>query len=161
MRGNDDTIRNAESHVSSEQQARYHRWWVEMTTPAVIHFDGGVRPSNPGPAAIGYTIEAEDWSDEGSDHLGKATNNEAEYHALIRALEVASKQGCTEVEAKGDSQLIVNQVKGDYDTNKPHLGELRDRAQELAEEFETFEIVWVDREENREADALVEQAFSD
>lgn len=74
-----------------------------MTTPAVIHFDGGARPSNPGPAAIGYTIEAEDWSDEGSHHIGRATNNEAEYHALIRGLEVASKQGCTEVEARGDS----------------------------------------------------------
>jgi ribonuclease HI len=64
-----------------------------MTTPTVIHFDGGVRPSNPGPAATGYTTEAENWSDEGSDHLGKATNNEAEYRALIRGLEVSLKQG--------------------------------------------------------------------
>jgi hypothetical protein len=52
-----------------------------MTTPTIIHFDGGARPSNPGPAAIGRTIEAEDWSDEGSDHLGKATNNDVEYRA--------------------------------------------------------------------------------
>jgi ribonuclease HI len=58
-------------------------------------------------AAIGYTIEAEDWSDEGSGHLGKATNNEAEYHALIRGLEVAVEQGHTDVEARGDSQLVV------------------------------------------------------
>jgi len=132
-----------------------------MTTPAVIHFDGGARPTNPGPAAIGYTIEAEDWSDEGSDHLGEATNNGAEYHALIRGLEVASKQGCTEVEARGDSQLIVNQVKDEWDTNKAHLRELRDRARELAEEFEQFEIRHIPREENKGADALVEQAFSD
>jgi len=132
-----------------------------MTTPAVIHFDGGARPSNPGPAAIGYTIEAEDWSDEGSDHLGKATNNEAEYHALIRGLEVASKQGCTEVEARGDSQLVVRQVTGDWQTNEQHLRELRDRAQELAEEFETFEIEWVNREENLRADELVDRELAD
>ena len=132
-----------------------------MTTPTVIHFDEGVRPTNPGPAAIGYTIEAEDWSDEGSDHLGKATNNEGEYRALIRGLMIASKQGCTEVEARGDSQLIVQQVTGEWQTKEPRLRELRDRVREVVEEFEQFEIQHVPREENREADALVEQAFSD
>jgi ribonuclease HI len=132
-----------------------------MTTPAVIHFDGGARPTNPGPAAIGYTIEAEDWSDEGSDHLGEATNNEAEYHALIRGLEVASKEGCIEVEARGDSQLIVQQVTGDWQTKEPRLRELRDRARDLTEEFEKFEIQHIPREENKEADELVDQAFSD
>jgi ribonuclease HI len=132
-----------------------------MTTPAVIHFDGGARPSNPGPTAIGYTIEAEDWSDEANDHLGKGTNNEAEYHALIRGLEVTSEQGCTEVEARGDSQLVVRQVTGDWQTNEQHLRELRDRVRELADEFEQFEIRHIPREENWEADALVEQAYSD
>ena len=132
-----------------------------MTTPAVIHFDGGARPSNPGPAAIGYTIEAEDWSGEGSEPLGKATNNEAEYHALIRGLEAASEKGCATVEVRGDSQLIVNQVTGEWDTNEQHLRELRDRAQEVADEFEQFEIQHIPREENREADELVDRAFSD
>jgi ribonuclease HI len=154
--------------IQSETQRVTHRGnnrrdntgGFEMTTPAIIHFDGGARPSNPGPAAIGYTIEAEDWSDEGSDHIGKATNNEAEYRALIRGLEVASEQGCTEVEARGDSQLVVRQVTGDWQTNEEHLRELRDRARELANEFETFEILWVDREENRVADGLVEVCFS-
>jgi ribonuclease HI len=127
-----------------------------MAAPAIIYFDGGARPSNPGPAAIGYTIEADNWNKKGSDHLGKATNNEAEYCALIRGLEVASEQGCTEVEARGDSQLVVRQVTGDWQTNEQHLRELRDRARELAEEFETFEIVWVDREKNLRADELVE-----
>jgi len=130
-----------------------------MTTSVVIHFDGGVRPTNPGPAAIGYTIEADGWSDEGSDYLGEATNNEAEYYTLIRGLEVALKQGCTEVEAKGDSQLIIRQVTGDWQTKEARLRELRDRVQELTEEFETVEIQHIPREENREADALVEQAF--
>ena len=132
-----------------------------MTTPTVIHFDGGVRPSNPGPAAIGYTIETQDWYDEGSEHIDKATNNEAEYRALIRGLETASEKGCTGVEARGDSQLVVRQVTGEWQTKKAHLRELRDRAQELAEEFEEFEIEWVDREENLRADELVDREFDD
>ena len=132
-----------------------------MTTPTVIHFDGGARPSNPGPAAIGYTIETGDWSDEGSDHIGEATNNEAEYHALIRGLENALGKGCVTVEVRGDSQLIVNQVTGDWRTKKEHLCPLRDRGQELADRFEKFEIEHISREENWEADALVEQTFDD
>ena len=133
-----------------------------MTTSAVIHFDGGARPPDNGPAAIGYTVEI-DGSTEESDcnHIGTATSNEAEYHALIKGLEVASKQGCTEVKARGDSQLIVRQVTGDWQTKEPHLREIRDRVREVAEEFEQFEIQHIPREENREADALVEQAFSD
>lgn len=74
---------------------------MEVTTPAVSHFDGGTRSSKPGPAAIGCTIEAGDWSAEASDHLGKATDNEAEYHALIRELEVAPKKRYIEFGARG------------------------------------------------------------
>jgi ribonuclease HI len=76
-------------------------------------------------------------------------------------LEAASEKGCTEVEARGDSQLIVRQVTGEWQTKEPHLRKLRDRAQEVTYEFETFEIQHIPREENREADTLVEQAFSD
>jgi ribonuclease HI len=131
-----------------------------MTAPAIIHFDGGARPPDNGPAAIGYTVEMGGSTEEKEhDRIGRATCNEAEYHALIRGLEVASKKGCTEVEARGDSQLIVNQVRGDWKTNEPHLRKLRDSAQELADEFEQFEIQHIPRDENREADALVEQAF--
>jgi ribonuclease HI len=133
-----------------------------MTTPAIIHFDGGARPPDNGPAAIGYTVER-GGSTEGSGHdrIGTATCNEAEYHALIRGLEVASEKGYTEVEARGDSQLIVRQVTGDWQTKEPRLRELRDHVREVTEEFEQFEIRHIPREENREADALVEQAFSD
>ena len=130
-----------------------------MTTSAVVKFDGGARP-NPGPAAIGYTVEADDWTEEGSDHIGESANNRAEYHALIRGLEVASEKGCTEVEAKGDSEVIVKQVRGEYGVNQPELRPLRNRVQELAEEFENFEIRHVSRDENREADELVEVGFS-
>jgi ribonuclease HI len=131
-----------------------------MTTSAVIHFDGGARPPDNGPAAIGYTVEIDGSTEErGHDRIGTATCNEAEYRALIRGLEVASESGCTEVEARGDSQLVVRQVTGDWQTNEHHLRELRDRVRELAEEFEEFEIYYVPREENWEADELVDRAF--
>jgi ribonuclease HI len=133
-----------------------------MTTPAVIHFDGGARPPDNGPAAIGYTVEIDGPTEaRDSARIGTATCNEAEYYALIRGLEVASKQGCTEVKARGDSQLLVRQVTGEWQTKEPRLRELRDRVREVADEFEQFEIQHIPREENRKADALVEQAFSD
>jgi ribonuclease HI len=130
-----------------------------MTTSAVVKFDGGARP-NPGLAAIGYIVEADDWTEEGSDHIGESTNNRVEYHALIRGLEIASEKGCTEVEARGDSQLVVKQVRGEWRVNKSELRPLRDRVQELAEEFESFEIHHVSRYKNWEADELVEIEFS-
>lgn len=133
-----------------------------MTVPAIIHFDGGTRPDNPGPSAIGYTVEMGGSTEEKEhDRIGRATCNEAEYLALIQGLEVASEKGCTEVEARGDSQLVVRQVEDDWQTKEPRLRELRDRVREVADEFEQFEIQHIPREENREADALVEQAFSD
>jgi ribonuclease HI len=131
-----------------------------MTTPAVVKFDGGARP-NPGPAAIGYIVEADDWTEEGSDHIGESTNNRAEYRALIQGLELASEKGCTEVEARGDCELVVMQVRGEHRVNQPELRPLRNRVQELAEEFESFEIWHIPRKENWEADELVEVAFSD
>ena len=131
-----------------------------MTTPVVIHFDGGARP-NPGPSAIGYIIETDDWIEEGSEHIGESTNNRAEYHALIRGLQVDSEKGCTEVEARGDSQLVVKQVRDEWSVNEPELRSLRDRVQELADGFENFEIRHVSRDENWEADELVEVGFSE
>jgi ribonuclease HI len=135
---------------------------VEMTTPVVIHFDGGARPPDNGSAAIGYTIEIDGSTEEKEhDRIGKATCNEAEYCALIRGLEVASEKGYTDVEARGDSQLVVKQVTDDWDTNKQHLRELRDRVRELTEEFETFEIQHIPREENLRADELVDRELGD
>ena len=123
-----------------------------MTSTVVIHFDGGSRP-NPGPSAIGYIVEADDWTEEGSEHIGESTNNRAEYHALIRGLEVASEKGCTEVEARGDSQLVVKQVCGEWSVNEPELRPLRDRVQDSV--FNSFEIRHVSRVKNWVADGLV------
>lgn len=150
---------NAEWHVSSDGQPRRHRWLLEVTTSAVVKFDGGARP-NPGQGAIGYIVETEDWIEEGSEFLdgGETTNIKAEYKALIRGLEVAREKGCTVVEAKGDLELVVKQIRGEYGVNEPSLYPLHERAQELAEEFERFEIRHVPRDENWEADQLVEKA---
>lgn len=131
-----------------------------MTTPTVVKFDGGTRSNNPGPSAIGYIVEGDDWTEEGHDHIGESTNNRAEYHALIRGLEAACKKRCTAVVARGDSQLVAKQVGGEYNVNQPELRPLRNRVQELAEEFDHFEIQHVSRDENREADGLVEQEFA-
>ena len=132
-----------------------------MVTSAIIAFNGGARPTNLGPSAIGYIMKTDDSTEDRSKHLGKSTNNRAEYHALIRGLETALEEGCSEVEARGDSQLVVRQVTGDWQTNEPELRPLRDHVQKLDDEFNQFGIQHISREENWEADELVEQVFSD
>ena len=72
-----------------------------MTAPAVIHFDGGTRQDNSGSSAIGYIVETDDWTEEGSEHIGESTNNRTEYRALIQGLELATEKACTEVNARG------------------------------------------------------------
>ena len=132
---------------------------VKMTTSTIVEFDGGTRPTNPGPSAIGYIVKTDDSAEERSEHIGESTNNRAEYHALIRGLEVALEEGCSDVEARGDSELIVKQVRGEYDVNKQELRPFHDRVQELADEFDQFEIQHISREENIDADELVDQVF--
>jgi len=129
-------------------------------TEATIHFDGGARP-NLGPAAIGCTVETEEWHSECSDTIGDATNNRAEYRALIQALEIAEDAGVDSVTAKGDSQLIINQVTGEWDTNDDTLENLRDDVRELAQAFDQFNVEHIPREKNEAADSLVDEAFEE
>lgn len=125
-----------------------------------IEFDGGSQP-NPGPSAIGYIVESTNWREERSAHIGESTNNKAEYHALIQALNLAVENDCEHVTAKGDSELIVNQVRGDYDVNNDDLRELHKRVRRLVSNFESFEIEYTPREENSEAHKLVDSVFSE
>jgi ribonuclease HI len=126
---------------------------------AHVYFDGGSR-GNPGPAAIGWVIVTSDGiAAEGSERIGKATNNQAEYEALIRALEAAADIGFEELTVKGDSQLIVKQVRGEWDTNDPTLREKRVRARELFRNFEEWSLDHVPREINERADELVNEAL--
>ena len=124
-----------------------------------IEFDGGARP-NPGPAAIGCIVESENWREKRSEYIGEATNNEAEYHALIQALELALERDSEHVVAKGDSELVVKQTRGEYDVNSDRLMELNERVQRLSNRLETFSIRYVPREENTSADDLVDSALS-
>jgi len=126
---------------------------------AHVYFDGAAR-GNPGPAAIGWVIVTDDGIvAEGGERIGETTNNRAEYEALIRALEVARDHGFDAVEARGDSELIVKQVRGEYDTNDPGLRENRVRVRELLTEFDDWSLSHVPREVNERADDLANEAL--
>jgi ribonuclease HI len=126
---------------------------------AHVYFDGLSR-GNPGPAAIGWVVVTGDGIvTEGGERIGRATNNRAEYEALIRALEVARDHGFDRVEVRGDSELIVKQVRGEYDTNDPDLRERRVRVRELLRDFEDWSIAHVPREANERADDLANEAI--
>jgi len=126
---------------------------------AHVYFDGAAR-GNPGPAAIGWVIvTSEGIVTEGNRRIGEATNNQAEYEALIGALEVARDYGFDTVELRGDSELIVRQVTGEYDTNDPELRERRVTVRELLRSFEDWSITHVPREINERADELANDAL--
>ena len=124
-----------------------------------VYFDGASR-GNPGPAAIGWAIVTADGIvAEGSERIPDTTNNKAEYAALIRALEGAVDYGLDEADVRGDSQLIVKQVRGEWDANDPGLREKRVRVRELLERFDRWSIEHVPRELNERADELANEAF--
>ncbi|MFP8953949.1 ribonuclease HI [Natrialbaceae archaeon A-arb3/5] len=126
---------------------------------AHVYFDGGAR-GNPGPAGIGWVIVTGDGiAAEGNDRIGRATNNQAEYEALIAALEAASEYGYDELHIRGDSELIVKQVRGEYDTNNPELREKRVTVHELLSAFDEWTLEHVPREINDRADRLANEAL--
>ncbi|RLM59491.1 ribonuclease H [Halobellus sp. Atlit-31R] len=128
---------------------------------AHVYFDGASR-GNPGPAAIGWVlVTSEGIVAEGSDRIADTTNNRAEYAALERALEAARDYGFDEVDVRGDSQLIVRQVKGEYDTNNPKLRERRVRVLELLDSFDRWSLEHVPRAVNDRADSLANEALDD
>ncbi len=126
-----------------------------------LYFDGGSR-GNPGPAAIGWVLVSGDGIvTEGGERIGEMTNNRAEYEALIRGLEVARDYGFDEIEIHGDSQLVVKQVRGEWNANDPGMKERRVRAYELLSDLSDWSIAHVPRELNERADNLVNEAFED
>lgn len=126
-----------------------------------VYFDGASR-GNPGPSGIGWVLATDDGIvDEGGDTVGHTTNNRAEYDALIRALEVADRYGFDRVEVFGDSELVLEQLRGVYDVNVPELRERRVRAMELLEGFAEWTLQHVPRELNDRADELANDALDD
>lgn len=131
---------------------------------AVLFCDGGAR-GNPGPAAAGFVLRS--WSDIGpgeiltSDgvYLGVATNNEAEYRALILGLRAAVRWGIKRLEIRLDSELVVRQLRGDYRVRNERLKPLYRGVRDVLEELDWWNAVHVPRDDNREADALVNAAL--
>lgn len=126
----------------------------------LIYTDGAAR-GNPGPAGAGVHIRNTrgETVDELHRFLGEATNNVAEYSALLAALERARELGATEVEIRSDSELMVRQMRGEYRVRNPGLRELAARAHTLADSFERVQYVHVARDQNRAADRLANEAI--
>jgi ribonuclease HI len=119
------------------------------------YIDGGAR-GNPGPAGYGARIEAEDGTliDELYSPLGIATNNVAEYNGLLAALQWAVDHGELDVHIRADSELLVKQMRGEYQVKNPGLQALAARARLLVMELSTVRFEHVRREMNKEADRL-------
>jgi ribonuclease HI len=127
---------------------------------ARLSTDGGSR-GNPGPAAYGYVLEADDGTvlDARGDTIGVATNNVAEYRALLAGLASALERGVDELEVVSDSELLVKQMRGEYKVKSPTLRELVDEAQAMADRLESVRFTAVRREHNELADRLVNEAL--
>jgi ribonuclease HI len=125
-----------------------------------VNVDGGAR-GNPGPAAIGVVVRNEDGAivEQMGETIGKQTNNVAEYRALIRGIELALAHGATEVELIGDSQLIVRQIEGRYKVKHAAMKDLHAEAKKLLANFDSWSIRDVRREQNADADRLVNEAL--
>jgi len=128
---------------------------TELFERLVIHCDGASR-GNPGPAGAGASLTTPDGAlvAEIAEGLGEATNNVAEYTAVIRGLERARELGAREVAVRSDSLLLVNQLTGRYRVKTQHLQPLYRRVRELAGDFERATFEHVPRERNVEADRL-------
>ena len=135
-----------------------------MEEKFVIYTDGGAR-GNPGPAAIGIVIQIHQGIKEYNKFIGKATNNEAEYQAVIFALKklkhlIGSRKAQeTEVEIKSDSELLINQLNAYYKIKEKDLALLFVEIWNLKQDFKKINFTHIKREENKKADALVNEAL--
>jgi ribonuclease HI len=127
---------------------------------AKLSTDGGAR-GNPGPAAYGYVLETDDRTVLAAhgEAIGTATNNVAEYRALIAGLEKAVELGVDELEVVSDSELLVKQMRGEYRVKNAALRELWDDASALARRLGSVRYTAVRREHNELADRLVNDAL--
>ena len=121
-----------------------------------VHVDGGAR-GNPGPAAIGAVIRDQSGETllEAGERIGTATNNVAEYKALLLGIERARELGASSLDLVGDSELIVKQVRGEYRVKDQGLKPLHAAVKTALEPFEEWTIRHVRREHNADADRVV------
>jgi 2-C-methyl-D-erythritol 2,4-cyclodiphosphate synthase len=133
----------------------------EGVSQAIVYIDGGADP-NPGPGAAGMLILRDDGTaQKAGKFLGsRVTNNEAEYRALLWALDEAKQLGIKDLEIRSDSELLVFQILGRYRVRQAHLQRLSNKARQKIAQFRKFRITAVPREENYEADREVAKALS-
>ena len=126
----------------------------------IIHADGASR-GNPGPAAIGATVKDEQGRLVAriSQRIGRMTNNQAEYRAIIAALEAAIRLGVKQVAINLDSELVVRQIKGEYRVKNLALKSLYQQVKQLTSRLEGYTINYIPRQQNTEADNLANMAF--
>jgi ribonuclease HI len=127
-----------------------------------LHIDGASR-GNPGDAGFGVWVVGEDGRPfaELYGYLGRATNNVAEYQALLHGLRYALRQGARQVQVFSDSELVVKQIDGRYRVKHPDMLPLHRDAQALLREFEKATVSHVRREQNKDADRLANRALDE
>lgn len=125
-----------------------------------VHVDGGAR-GNPGPAAVAAVVSDEDGEilTDAAQVIGRATNNHAEYRAVLLGIETARKLGASAVDLVGDSELVVKQLKGEYRVKNADLKPLHAEVKAALAELDDWSIRHVRRENNAEADRLVNEAL--
>ena len=133
-----------------------------MKIKRVVIFTDGAAAPNPGPAAIGAIIKDEQGKllARISQRIGRATNNQAEYRAIIAALEKAVSLGAKHVEVNSDSELVVKQINGKYRVKKATLKPLYQEVKRLQSRLEGFTITHIPRQQNREADKLANKLLA-
>jgi ribonuclease HI len=133
---------------------------AQTVAQVVVHVDGGAR-GNPGPAAVGVVVSGRDGEvlDEYAERIGVATNNVAEYRALLRGVERARALGASEVEFVNDSELVAKQINGAYKVKHPAMKPLYEEAIVALRAFERWTLRSVPRAQNARADALVNDAL--
>ena len=129
-----------------------------MPKRVVVNVDGGAR-GNPGPAAIGAVASDESGEilAERGERIGEATNNVAEYRAVLLGIELARELGADEVELIGDSELIAYQIRGEWKVKQDHLQPLHTKVTDALRDFGSWSIHAVRREQNAEADRIVNE----
>lgn len=124
-----------------------------------VYTDGGSR-GNPGSGGAGFVIKEKNSSRGYYFYIGECTNNEAEYNALILALEKVLEHGIKKAQFYSDSQLLCNQINGIYKVKNERLKKLFNKANNLINDFTNFSISHIRREKNKDADKLANIAMN-
>jgi ribonuclease HI len=134
---------------------------AEKTRNAWQLFTDGASKGNPGLAGAGWVLfnESERITVRDCKFLGEATNNEAEYQALIMGLEKSLNCGAEEIVVHMDSELLVRQINGLYKVRNPRLAVYFEEVKDLLRKFAKYEIIYIPREKNQEADRMANEAI--